>query len=86
MPTSAPAPRESQGSAPPILRSSRLAASVTTIPAVANVGVAAAYREWSEVAGAMLQLGVNVAALAVAGVATLAAQSRAARLTHAAGA
>jgi uncharacterized hydrophobic protein (TIGR00271 family) len=51
--------------------------SVTTIPAVANVGVAAAYREWSEVVGAMLQLGLNVVALAAAGVATLTVQHRA---------
>lgn len=51
--------------------------SVTTIPAVANVGVAAAYREWSEVGGALLQLGVNLTALAVAGVTTLAVQNRA---------
>ncbi len=60
--------------------------SVTTIPAVANVGVAAAYREWSEVAGALLQLGVNIAALALAGVATLAVQHRATRATRTAGA
>lgn len=53
--------------------------SVTTIPAVANVGVAAAYRAWSEVVGAALQLGVNLAALALAGVATLAVQHRATR-------
>ena len=53
--------------------------SVTTIPAVANVGVAAAYREWSEVAGALLQLVVNVTALALAGVATLAVQHSATR-------
>jgi uncharacterized hydrophobic protein (TIGR00271 family) len=51
--------------------------SVTTIPAVANVGVATAYREWSEVGGAALQLGLNVAALVLAGVATLAVQGRA---------
>jgi uncharacterized hydrophobic protein (TIGR00271 family) len=51
--------------------------SVTTIPAVANVGVAAAYREWSEVGGALLQLAINVAALTVAGVATLLVQHRA---------
>ena len=51
--------------------------SVTTIPAVANVGVAAAYREWTEVGGALLQLLVNVAALCVAGGATLAIQHRA---------
>ena len=51
--------------------------SVTTIPAVANVGVATAYGEWSEVGGAALQLAVNVAGLTVAGVATLAVQARA---------
>jgi uncharacterized hydrophobic protein (TIGR00271 family) len=50
--------------------------SVTTIPAASNVGVATAYREWSEVGGAALQLGLNVAALVVAGVATLAIQAR----------
>ena len=53
--------------------------SVTTIPAVANVGVAAAYGEWSEVSGALLQLGVNLAALTVAGMATLVVQNRATR-------
>jgi len=51
--------------------------SVTTIPAVANVGVAAAYQEWDEVGGALLQLTVNVVALVVAGVATLSIQHRA---------
>jgi uncharacterized hydrophobic protein (TIGR00271 family) len=49
--------------------------SVTTIPAAANVGVAAAYGEWSEVGGAALQLGVNLTGLVVAGVVTLAVQS-----------
>jgi uncharacterized hydrophobic protein (TIGR00271 family) len=51
--------------------------SVTTTPAVANVGVAAAYREWAEVRGAALQLGINVLGLCIAGVATLVVQSRA---------
>jgi uncharacterized hydrophobic protein (TIGR00271 family) len=50
--------------------------SVTTIPAVANVGVATAYREWNEVGGAALQLLLNVVALVVAGVVTLATQDR----------
>ncbi|HET9444164.1 MAG TPA: DUF389 domain-containing protein [Acidimicrobiales bacterium] len=54
--------------------------SVTTIPAVANVGVATAYREWAEVGGAALQLVVNVIGLTVAGIVTLAVQGRA---THA---
>ena len=43
--------------------------SVTTIPAAANIGVAAAYAEWSEWRGAMLQLGVNLAAILIAGIA-----------------
>jgi uncharacterized hydrophobic protein (TIGR00271 family) len=55
--------------------------SVTTIPAIANVGVATAYREWTEVGGAALQLSVNVAGLVLAGVVTLAVQARA--TTHA---
>jgi uncharacterized hydrophobic protein (TIGR00271 family) len=50
--------------------------SVTTIPAVANLGVATAYREWSEVGGAALQLCVNIAGLVAAGIVTLAVQSR----------
>jgi uncharacterized hydrophobic protein (TIGR00271 family) len=50
--------------------------SVTTIPAVANVGVATAYGEWAEVGGAALQLTLNLVGLTVAGVATLAVQAR----------
>jgi uncharacterized hydrophobic protein (TIGR00271 family) len=50
--------------------------SVTTIPAVANVGVATAYREWTEVGGAALQLAINASAMVVAGVLTLAVQAR----------
>ncbi|MGH9191535.1 MAG: DUF389 domain-containing protein [Acidimicrobiales bacterium] len=50
--------------------------SVTTIPAASNVGVATAYREWSEVGGAAVQLGLNVAALVMSGIATLALQAR----------
>jgi uncharacterized hydrophobic protein (TIGR00271 family) len=45
--------------------------SVTTIPAAANIGVAAAYAEWSEWRGAMLQLSVNLSAILLAGVVTL---------------
>lgn len=56
--------------------------SVTTIPAASNVGVATAYREWSELSGAALQLGLNVAALIVAGVATLAIQARVTTQPH----
>ena len=48
--------------------------SVTTIPAAANVGVAAAYGDWAEVAGAATQLGLNLVCIVVAGVATLALQ------------
>lgn len=50
--------------------------SVTTIPAVGNIGAATAYGEWSEVGGAALQLVVNVAGLVVAGVVTLMVQAR----------
>jgi uncharacterized hydrophobic protein (TIGR00271 family) len=56
--------------------------SVTTIPAVGNIGVATAYGQWPEVGGAAAQLAVNLAGLLAAGTVTLAAQ---ARLTNAAG-
>jgi uncharacterized hydrophobic protein (TIGR00271 family) len=46
--------------------------SVTTIPAAANVGVAAAYRDWDEARGAALQLAINLSMIVLAGVATLA--------------
>jgi uncharacterized hydrophobic protein (TIGR00271 family) len=48
--------------------------SVTTIPAAANVGVAAAYGEWGECKGALAQLLINLGAIVVAGVATLSVQ------------
>ena len=48
--------------------------SVTTIPAAANVGVAAAYADWREVGGAASQLLINLASIVVAGVATLLVQ------------
>jgi uncharacterized hydrophobic protein (TIGR00271 family) len=48
--------------------------SVTTIPAAANVGVAAAYGDWSEVAGAAAQLGVNLTCIVTAVVGTLSLQ------------
>jgi len=48
--------------------------SVTTIPAAANVGVAAAYRNWDEGSGALLQLGINLGTVMTAGIATLALQ------------
>ncbi len=50
--------------------------SVTTIPAAANIGVAAAYGEWSEWRGAMLQLSLNLFAIVLAGVGTLFIQRR----------
>jgi len=50
--------------------------SVTTIPAVANIGVAAAYGEGSEMAGAAFQLSVNITGLVLAGAVTLAVQDR----------
>jgi uncharacterized hydrophobic protein (TIGR00271 family) len=48
--------------------------SVTTIPAAANVGVASAYRDWSEVAGAAGQLALNLVCIVSAVVATLSLQ------------
>ena len=54
--------------------------SVTTIPAIGNVGAAAAYGEWEEVGGAFVQLLVNVTSLVVAGCVTLVVQAR--QTTH----
>jgi uncharacterized hydrophobic protein (TIGR00271 family) len=48
--------------------------SVTTIPAAANVGVAAAYADWHELRGALSQLVLNLICIVVAGLGTLAAQ------------
>jgi uncharacterized membrane protein len=48
--------------------------SVTTIPAAANVGVGAAYRDWAEFGGAAFQLGINLIAIVLAGVTTLGIQ------------
>ena len=50
--------------------------SVTTIPAAAYIGVAAAYSEWAEWRGAMLQLAINLSAIVLAGVLTLFLQRR----------
>jgi uncharacterized hydrophobic protein (TIGR00271 family) len=50
--------------------------SVTTIPAIANVGLAAAYAESREVWGAALQLAINLTGLVAAGILTLVIQSR----------
>lgn len=48
--------------------------SVTTVPAAANVGIALAYGHWHELAGAIAQLAINLAALIASGVLTLAVQ------------
>lgn len=48
--------------------------SVTTIPAAANIGVAAAYSDWSAWRGSMEQLAINIASLCVAGIGTLVIQ------------
>ncbi|MDO3705951.1 DUF389 domain-containing protein [Micromonospora sp. C28SCA-DRY-2] len=48
--------------------------SVTTVPAAANVAVAAAYRVWHEAAGSALQLLINLCAIVLAGLLTLAVQ------------
>ncbi len=50
--------------------------SVTTIPAAANIGIAAALADWSEWRGAMAQLAVNLAAIMLAGIATLFVQRK----------
>lgn len=45
--------------------------SVTTIPAAANVGVAAVYGDWDDTLGAAAQLVINLAAIVASGVAVL---------------
>jgi uncharacterized hydrophobic protein (TIGR00271 family) len=45
--------------------------SVTTIPAAANIGVAAATSNWSDWRGAMAQLALNLSAILLAGIGTL---------------
>jgi uncharacterized hydrophobic protein (TIGR00271 family) len=50
--------------------------SVTTIPAAANIGLAAALGEWDDMRGAAVQLLVNVVAILIAGVTTLVVQDR----------
>ncbi len=51
--------------------------SVTTIPAAAAVGVNAAVAEWSDAAGALGQLAINLLALVLASLATLWVHDRA---------
>jgi uncharacterized hydrophobic protein (TIGR00271 family) len=48
--------------------------SVTTIPAAANIGVAAAYQDWSAWRGSLGQLSINLAAILVSGTSVLAIQ------------
>lgn len=48
--------------------------SVTTIPAAGNVGVSAAYRDWSSFGGSLLQLAINLVVIIVAGTLTLGTQ------------
>src|SRR6266540_3401819 len=50
--------------------------SVTTIPAAANIGVAAALGAWDECGGALEQLCLNLAAILLAGIGTLFIQRR----------
>ncbi len=45
--------------------------SVTTIPAVAAIGVSGALGAWDDASGATIQLVLNIAALVLAGVVTL---------------
>ena len=56
-----------------------VAVSVTTVPAAADIGVAAAAGRWTECGGAALQLLINLGALVAAGAATLAVRTRKAR-------
>lgn len=50
--------------------------SLTTIPAAANIGVAAAYGDGEAFGGSVAQLGLNLAAVMLAGTLTLAVQRR----------
>jgi uncharacterized hydrophobic protein (TIGR00271 family) len=50
--------------------------SVTTIPAAANIGVAAAYQDETGWLGSMEQLGINLASILVAGTTVLAVQRK----------
>ncbi len=49
--------------------------SVTTIPAAAAIGVAAAFGDWSDWRGAIAQLAINLCAIVIAGIATLVVQN-----------
>ncbi|MGB8649737.1 MAG: DUF389 domain-containing protein [Mycobacteriales bacterium] len=56
-----------------------VAVSVTTVPAAADIGVAAAAERWSECLGATAQLAVNLVALVLAGAVTLEVRRRGSR-------
>jgi uncharacterized hydrophobic protein (TIGR00271 family) len=45
--------------------------SVTTIPAAANIGVAAAYQDWESWRGSLEQLGINLGSIVLAGTTVL---------------
>ncbi len=45
--------------------------SVTTIPAAGNIALALPFRDWEEITGSALQLGINITGMAVAGSLTL---------------
>ena len=45
--------------------------SVTTIPAASNIGVSAAYRDWSTMGGSAAQLGINLGSILLSGTAVL---------------
>jgi uncharacterized hydrophobic protein (TIGR00271 family) len=50
--------------------------SVTTIPSAANIGVSAAYADWSAWRGSIEQLAINIGAIFLAGILTLMVQRR----------
>ena len=50
--------------------------SVTTVPALGNIGVAAAFGVWADVWGSIAQLAVNLTGLLTAGILTLVLQAR----------
>jgi uncharacterized hydrophobic protein (TIGR00271 family) len=50
--------------------------SVTTIPAAAAIGVAAAFGDWPDWRGAVAQLAINLSSIVIAGIITLRVQNR----------
>jgi uncharacterized hydrophobic protein (TIGR00271 family) len=50
--------------------------SVTTIPAAAAIGVAAAFGDWADWRGAIAQLAINLSSIVIAGILTLLVQNR----------